>query len=260
MGGLALVGLGFPWCVVSWFFLERPFVGGLVWGLGLPCNSVLVLAILHGYGLLGNEMVPWELAFLGWSAGMGFLLVCAWLEQAALSQSGGGDGKLCAVLLRPFGVELRVKSIGLGTFLWVLPLVSTLFGLAAYFIASWLQEPQPLLFCSDVSLPAERAAELCAAERGYMKAILDHRNHCCQIHDNTFDFAGFLSSVGGNVVTGYGIVKVFGSVGVATATDVELMHAPALPVAMASSTSIPVERGGDDSFAPEEQVVYRQQP
>jgi hypothetical protein len=126
------------------------------------------------------------------------------------------------MLLKPFGVELRVKSVGLGTFIWVIPLVATLFSLAAYFVASWISNPQTALECSDVKLPPGSAAELCFELQGNMKAILDHQNHCCYVEDHTFNLVEFLSSVGGNVVAGYGMVKIFGSVGVAAATDVEL--------------------------------------
>lgn len=220
LGGTALVGLGFPWCFISWWLLPRPIISGFIWGFGIPGNCAGMLYFLHGSGVLVGGLAPWEVGMLGWCFGMGFLLVGAWLEQATRSE--GVDGRLCAMLLKPFGVELRVKSVGLGTFIWVIPLVATLFSLAAYFVASWISYPQSVLECDDIQLPSQSAEDLCLKSRGSMKSILDHRNHCCYVKDNTFDLTEFFSSVGGNVVAGYGIIKIFGSVGVAVATDVEL--------------------------------------
>ena len=205
--GVTLPGL--PWNVGALMLYERGLknLGYLLFALSYPINGSLVVGLTNYLVYRGrtdsyrNKGHEWQVAALSYSAGMLVLALAALIARKRARRRGADEDQaeagMHAAVLRSFGVQAR--SAGHSD-RWTYPLLALLAAQAGYFVATYFFGDHPELVCARF--------EGSKCELPYFLPLLEGGDKiCCAAVQRNFQLDVFLAAFGGNVVTGYGVVK-----------------------------------------------------
>ena len=181
----------------------------LCFAFGHTINSALLLIYLRATSAV-TRFYAWEAALLGWSLSMTSLQV----YDAVQKYRGGTFADTCKMLLLPFGIAAP-KEVG-DTFMWSFALVSLIVGQAFWFMAENFLYHTPKLLCdvhpvvvSNLTSTNLTASESCPSP--LIASGLSTIGRCCRVVDASFEPSHFLASLGGNIITGYGVINRIGT-------------------------------------------------
>jgi hypothetical protein len=212
---------GAPWNIMFTWMYDSAAAGSptelayaICCGMSYPLNTGIILGSLHSTKVLRTSFSPLEALYVGWAVSMCVLMTLGGIvsRRAKIGGADPVDATLgfLALLLLPFGVETadhsRVKASRL--FEWTYPLLSLLAGQACFFIAFWITRTNPTLVCMPITTACE-------------SMHFEQNGLCCTVESRTFDLVPFLSSVGGNVISGYAGVKCMATFIIWGASNIE---------------------------------------